>query len=59
MEAYKFNTLSEAIREALRWDEELEFPAMVTKEDGGSYTLYGAGTVVWTTEKGLLVKAQS
>ena len=51
----KFNTLSEAIEEALRWDEELEISAVVTKEDDGSYTLFGNGTKVWTHNKGLLV----
>ena len=59
MTPYQFNTLTEAIKEAQRWDEELEFPCVVTQEKDGSYTLFGAGTVVWTTEKGLLVKAQS
>ena len=51
----KFNTLSEAIEEALRWDEELEISAVVTKEVDGSYTLFGNGTKVWTHYKGLLV----
>ena len=56
MTPFKFNTLSEAIEEALRWDEELEISAIVTKEDDGSYTLFGNGTKVWTQCKGLLVK---
>ena len=48
---YKFHTLSEAIQEAQRWDEELEFPAIVTEEEDGSYTLYGAGKVIYDTTK--------
>ena len=48
---YKFHTLSEAIQEAQRWDEELEFPAIVTEEEDGSYTLYGAGKKVYDTTK--------
>lgn len=51
----KFNTLSEAIEEAQRWDEELEIRAVVTKEDDGSYTLFGLGEKVWNCHNGLLV----
>ena len=54
----KFNTLSEAIQEAQRWDEELEISAVVTKEDDGSYTLFGLGEKVWTCHKGLLVDTE-
>ena len=55
MTPFKFNTLSEAIQEAQRWDEELEISAVVTKEDDGSYTLFGLGEKVWDCHKGLLV----
>ena len=51
MEPYKFNTLTEAVKEAQRWDEELEFPCVVTQEKDGSYTLFGAGNVVYDTTK--------
>lgn len=54
----KFNTLSEAIEEAQRWDEELEISAVVTKEDDGSYTLFGLGEKVWNCHKGLLVDTE-
>ena len=51
MTPYQFNTLREAIKEAQRWDEELEFPCVVTQEKDGSYTLFGAGNVVYDTTK--------
>lgn len=51
IDAIKVKTLSEAIQEAQRWDEELESLAIVTKEDDGSYTLYGAGKKVYDTTK--------
>jgi len=41
----------EAIREAHRWDIECDLPARVTLEQDGSYTLYGAGKVVYDTAK--------
>ena len=55
---YKFHTLSDAIQEAQRWDEELEISAVVTKEDDGSYTLFGLGEKVWNCHKGLLVDTE-
>jgi hypothetical protein len=51
MTPYRFTTLKDAIREALRWDEELEFPAIVTREEDGSYTLYGTEINVYDTTK--------
>jgi len=51
MTPLKFNTLLEAIREAHRWDIECDLPARVTLEQDGSYTLYGAGKVVYDTTK--------
>ena len=54
----KFCTLSEAIEEAQRWDEELEISAVVTKEDDGSYTLFGLGEKVWNCHKVLLVDTE-
>jgi len=51
MTPLKFNTLLEAIREAHRWDIECDLPARVTLEQDGSYTLYGAGKVVYDTAK--------
>ena len=55
MTPLKFNTLSEAIEEAQRWDEELEISAVVTEEDDDSHTLFGLGEKVWNCHKGLLV----
>ena len=55
---YKFKTLTEAIKEVQRWDEELEFPCVVTQEKDGSYTLFGLGEKVWNCHKGLLVDTE-
>lgn len=51
MTPLKFNTLLEVIREAHRWDIECDLPARVALEQDGSYTLYGAGKLVYDTTK--------
>ena len=44
-----FKTITQAIEEAHRWDQESGFTALVTLEKGGGYTLYGHGKCVYST----------
>ena len=45
---FKFDTLSEAIEEAHRFEERT---CRVTEEEDGSYTFYGHGKKVYDTNK--------